>query len=516
MTAHALRLENPFSASHAAFADIVAMLGGGDAMRMQHADLERRLHGDGMELLRFLLQDHLQLRGATEPRVRVVDSDGDALTHVRPVTRPVMSIFGEVDVPRLSYGGREKSSLRPQDAALNLTDDRYSLEVRRRVSEAAAKLSIAEAVHGVEAQSGAHVPHRQAEELTVRAAFDFDAFYAGTRATGTVPETAGTILVLTTDGKGVPMRRADLRDATRRAAEKRSPKLSKRQSKGEKRNQKRMSTVAAVYTIAPFQRSPAEIVSELKSERDATEARRPRPEAKRVWASLEKEPAAVIEEMFLEALRRDPTKAKVWVALVDGNETQITLLRAGARKHGVEVVLVLDLMHVLTYLWAAAWSFFPEGSVEGQQWVTERLLTILDGRSSDVAAGIRRKSTLNGLSKNERAAADVCANYLIKYRAMLRYDVCLAVGYPIATGVIEGACRYLVKDRMEITGARWSLAGAEAILKLRALLASGDFEEYWAFHEAAEFERVHAQHYAEGAPPSTAPVPSRPKLRLVK
>ena len=104
---------------------------------------------------------------------------------------------------------------------------------------------------------------------------------------------------------------------------------------------------------------------------------------------------------------------------------------------------------------------------------------------------MRRTATNRGLSPSRRAAADTCADYLITYKAYLRYDEYLAAGFPIATGVIEGACRYLVKDRMDITGARWSVQGAESVLRLRALRASGDFEAYWAFHQDCELHRNH-------------------------
>jgi len=120
------------------------------------------------------------------------------------------------------------------------------------------------------------------------------------------------------------------------------------------------------------------------------------------------------------------------------------------------------------------------------------------GKSSDVAAGIRRSATLRELRAANRKPADKCANYLLKYGLRLHYDSYLAKGLPIATGVIEGACRYLVKDRMDITGARWGLLGAEAVLQLRSLRASGDFDEYWTFHEKREWERNHAARYADG------------------
>jgi hypothetical protein len=145
---------------------------------------------------------------------------------------------------------------------------------------------------------------------------------------------------------------------------------------------------------------------------------------------------------------------------------------------------------------------------------------ILLGNSSRVAAGIRISATKLGMSAKKREPIDACATYLINMRKYLRYDRYLAAGYPIATGVIEGVCRHLVKDRMEITGARWSLKGAEAVLKLRSLVASGDFDEYWQFHLQQEYQRNHADHYADGEPPKPIspldPERKGPSLRLVK
>jgi hypothetical protein len=129
--------------------------------------------------------------------------------------------------------------------------------------------------------------------------------------------------------------------------------------------------------------------------------------------------------------------------------------------------------------------------------VDERLFRLLCGGVSDVAAGMRRSATKRGLTAAQRQPIDRCANYLLRLKGHLRYDRYLAAGFPIATGVIEGACRYLVKDRMDITGARWTVAGAEAVLRLRALRASGDFEEYWAFHEACHHKATHLDRYAD-------------------
>ena len=174
------------------------------------------------------------------------------------------------------------------------------------------------------------------------------------------------------------------------------------------------------------------------------------------------------------------------------------------------------MIHVLEYLWKAAFALLgrrksDKSTTATERWVTNHLLEILRGRSSDVAAGIRRSATLRKLPTKKRAAVDDCADYLLKYRPYLRYDVYLQAGLPIATGVIEGACRHLVNDRMGITGACWSLRGAEAVLKLRSLMASNDLDEYWAFHEKTEWTRNHATSY-RGRPPTTRP-PLKPALR---
>lgn len=144
------------------------------------------------------------------------------------------------------------------------------------------------------------------------------------------------------------------------------------------------------------------------------------------------------------------------------------------------------------------WSFFDKGEPAAEEWVAAQARKILHGKSAQVAAGIRRRATTYGYSAAERAGADEAARYLDNKKDYLDYATALAKGWPIATGIIEGACRHIVKDRMDITGARWGLEGAEAILKLRALIATGDLEDYWRFHLRREHERIHHARYRDG------------------
>lgn len=525
MSAHAvarkLSVVNGYLSAQEKFDEIINQLRSTEAHKMTHSELEAFLDTEGRELLRRLLQAHLDERGPGTVAEPVIDANGQPHTHQRAHTRAIESIFGEVTLIRQGYGGCGLQSLHPLDAELNLPPERYSHTVRQHVAEAAAKASFDEVVATIAGHTGAHIPKRQVEELVARAAQDFDAFYEQ-RCQGTVQRVCapGEVLVISIDGKGVPLLRSDLRPATQAAAAKQELHLEHRLSKGEKSQRKRLATVATVYTIEPWVRTPEQIVRELHPiDAPVTEAR-PRPEDKRVWASLEHSPEEVITQAFEEAARRDPARTKRWVALVDGNPTQLSLLQATAAKWGIALVIILDLIHVLEYLWKAAWALFVEGDPAAEAWVSEHLGAILRGRSSQVAAGLRRSATWRGLSEQQRAPVDRCADYLLKYREFLRYDQYLAAGFPIATGVIEGACRYLVKDRMELTGARWRLEGAEAVLRLRALRASGDFEEYWEFHLAQEHQRHHATRYAEGNVPEVTHKHKgqrkAPHLRLVK
>ena len=148
---------------------------------------------------------------------------------------------------------------------------------------------------------------------------------------------------------------------------------------------------------------------------------------------------------------------------------------------------------------------FSDQEIEADRWTRGRLLEILRGKASLVAAGMRRSATLREMAAAERKPVDDCADYLLNYSPYLQYDKALAEGVPIATGVIEGVCRHLVQDRMNLTGARWSLSGAEAVLRLRALRSSNDFDAYWEFHEQQEYQRHHASHYADHRVPETVP-----------
>ena len=491
-----------FERSQARFAELIGWAASEQACGLEHSELEVRLAEDARELARQVLQDQLDLRAGVEPRLGgVVGRDGTLRRSVeRGHERDLHTVLGEVHVTRLAYRAAGSENLYPVDAQLNLPSARHSHGIRRLAALEAPRSSFEDAQAAIVRQTGQQIGTRQLRELTLAGAQDVGAFYA--QRERTLPN-GEDLLVLSCDAKGVVMRPEALREQTRTYAQGASGKLKTRLSKGEKTARKRMAEIVTVYELAPEPRTAADILPDPDTPAPAA---RTRPKANNKWlkASVTDDASAVIAEMFNEADRRDPDRQRAWVALVDGNNHQIDRIKIEARKLKVKIPIVVDFIHVLEYLWSACWCFFQEGDPAAEQWVHEKALAMLEGKAGIVAAAIRRKATRLALEPNKRQGADRCADYLLAKRPYLDYPTALKNGWPIATGVIEGACRHLVKDRMDITGARWGLAGAEAILTLRALISNGDFDQYWTFHLAQELRRVHASRYALGAIPAPA------------
>lgn len=465
---------------------LIGELAGFESQSCEHGEIEQHLHRGGTEVMRQLFQCYLnRVSAAEEQREGIVGAEGTVRRYARVRRRQLMSVFGRVEVCRLGYSARGTDSVFALDAQLNLPLQCYSHGLRERVGEAVACGSYEAAIEQIARHTGGQIAKRQAQEVSQGLAVDFEPFYQH-RQVARKQDRNQELLVLSMDGKGIVMRHEDLREATRERAATAQHKLSSRLSRGEKRNRKRMATVASVYEVGTHIRSAQQI---MLSESAGARPGAPKPTQKRVWASVQRSMAEVLDEVLGEARRRDPQGKRVWVMLVDGHEGQLREVYAAIKRHGAKVTVVQDFIHVVEYLWDAVWCLYEQGDPCAEQWVRERAIAILQSKSSEVAAGMRRSATRRGLSPAARAALDTCAEYLLKNRERLDYAQALKVGLPIATGVIEGACRHLIKQRMECSGARWSLKGAEAVLRLRALRMSGDWDDYMTFHKRAERRR---------------------------
>jgi hypothetical protein len=340
------------------------------------------------------------------------------------------------------------------------------------------------------------VGKRQIEQLTVRASVDVEAFY---RARTPVPCTDDTPLILSFDGEGIVMRPEDLRENTRKAAAaKGGNKMKTRLASGEKLGRKRMAMIGALYDADVAVRTVDDVI--VPDDDDPDRPRHPGPKAFNKWliGSVTDNTQTVISAVFDQAEQRDPHHRRPWVVLVDGAKAQIEQILTEAEIRDVTVHIVVDVIHVLEYLWKATWCFHPaDDHTAAETWVAGHARTILAGNVHQTVTDLRLQAKNAGLATDKQEVIDKVCGYLENKSPYLGYDIALASGWPIATGIIEGACRHLVKDRLDITGARWGPEGAEAVLKLRALINNGDFDAYFAWHLKQEHQRVHQARYQD-------------------
>ena len=373
--------------------------------------------------------------GSTAPPA--VGADG--ITRSRPETghrRLLSTLFCTVRVSRCAWRRPGAGNVCPADAAFSLPASRHSRSLARLAALEAARGSFEAAHAAITGRCGPVIGKRQAGQAVVKAAGDIAAFYAA------------RLLVISADGKGVVMRPEALRPATAKAAARRG-RMRTRLAAGEKPNRKRMATLTCVYDAESAPRRPHDVIAPPGG-RHGRRKLRPRPKAKAKWlaGSVEHDPVEVIAAAFDQAEARDPAHRRPWVVLVDGAEHQLDLIRAEAAQRGVAISIVIDLVHVLEYLWKAAWCLHAAADPAAEHWVAVQALAVLAGDSARVAAEITAEAEAAGLTADQRHGADTCVRYLTNKHEFLRYDQALAAGWPIATGVIEGACRHLIGDRL--------------------------------------------------------------------
>ena len=402
--------------------------------------------------------------------------------------RALATLFGTVTVTRCAWRKPGAPNWHPADAALSLPARRHSHTLAKLAVIEAARGSFDDAREAVTRRCGPVIGKRQIEESVVHAAADIPAFYA---ARVPHPWTSSTLLIMSADCQGIVMRPGALRAATAKAAAKLG-KMRTRLAAGEKPNRKRMACLAAVYDAEPAKRRPHDVIAPPGGRHGGRELP-PGPKALARWlaGSVRNDPAEVIAAMYDEAEARDPAHLRTWVVLVDGAEHQLDLIRAEAVRRGVTIHIIIDIIHVLEYIWGASWCFHEAGDPAAEDWVAVKALAVLAGDSTRAAQEITAEADAAGLAGSRRTGADACVRYLGNKHGFLRYDQALAAGWPIATGVIEGACRHLIADRLSISGSRWGLDGAEAVLTPRAVISNGDFSEYWRFHLEREHQRLY-------------------------
>jgi hypothetical protein len=461
----------------------------------------------GRELLCGLVQLSLDAQAGREARVaQVTGRDGVRRARAeRGHARPVLTRLGKVVVRRIGYraGIKGVPSLFPRDAVLNLPPCGYSWGLQRLAVMFCRSGSYEQAHEFVLAAAGVRVGKRQLEQITAAAAADAERFCQdGPRDQAQLAGAAGQgrprpPLAISADGKGVAMLPQARRRRTR-APDERVRIFEKRAGTGEKKGCKRMAETGCVFDVA-VPDGPARIPEQVMLPDPGGPPARPHAVNRWYACDITAGRDVTIGKVFDEADRRDPGHLRTWIALVDGDIYQLGLIQAQAAARGITLAIVIDFIHVLEYLWKAAWCFHAPRDPAMEDWVTAQGLAILHGRAAAVIARIRQLAADHPPRPGGEHAKIIrkTLHYLDAKQPYLDYPAALANGWPIATGVIEGACRHLVQDRMGITGARWGLEGAQAILWLRAINASGDTSAYWDYHITQERQRNHLSRYQD-------------------
>ena len=457
------------------FDNLLDFVTGEEAHTAQVYAIERGLLSRLLALGRQLLALFLAVRARAIDHTAVLDEQGNAIAYHSDKRRSYLSIFGLIDFARPYFyaravGSADSLSASPLDAELGLPLDRYSDLVREMSESLAVEVPYAKTASFFERFFGLSLSSRVLSEMIERDACDVAAFYQGKPAPPVGEE--GALLILQADGKGVPLVRNEQGVL-----------------------QKKEAIVTGLYTSTRRVRSAEAVVASFYGKDKETAAcaedrarSSGRPRHKQLWATLAGKDAA-LDRLQNRVAPRQGRHIKAQVALCDGDSA----LQARIEARFPDFELVLDFVHVSGYLWKAAEVLF-EAQEQRQGWVEQQALELLGGASEAVIEQVESQAAQRGSWRREKLRQ--VAAYFRRNQARMHYDRYLARGWPIASGVIEGACRHLVKDRCEGTGMRWTKPGAEALLSLRSVYVNGDWEAYHGFHR----QRAYRRRYGQAAP----------------
>ncbi len=413
--------------------------------------------------------------------------DGTTLNkEKRLLWKNYFSVFGKFGVPRTCYRTNGLDGVMPLDAQANLPERSYSYLLQDWMNLLSIRDTFGEASVTLSKLLGLGVSPSRFEVVNRESANSYDEFYENKEVP--TSENEGEIQVIGFDGKGVPVIKSE------------AAKIQSRLGKGEKRQKTKEAIVGVSYTTDPKVRTAKEVAENLvypekeakrRKEAKKQEVKSPpiRAQNPRRMASLERSKKEVMEEIIADAKKRDLDNQRPLVVVMDGALGLWTLLTS--LLSGVKWVGILDIIHVAEYLWKVGNALHGEKTPEGRKWVYNHLLAILQGRVGRVIGGLKQSLRKRKLKSGQRKALRDAISYFENHREWMHYDEYLAAGYPIGSGVVESTCGHTVKSRMEGTGRRWSIKGAESTLLLRSVYTSKDWDAYWEAHRKLERKRLY-------------------------
>ena len=456
------------------FERLLALVTGPEAHTATMDQMERSLFRQVLRLGFRLLQLFVAVRVEAESHASQASRDGTRLPYHSQKPRDYFSIFGKLTFERAYFYALGPGGQSPLDETLSLPERCYSDLLMESAELLGVEGAYRKGLCVVARLLGLSLPELALETSVAEHSQTVKAYYAQKASFPSAEE--GPILVAQADGKGVPMVRRETAD------------LKVRRGKGDKKTRKKEAIATAVYTIEPYYRTPQDVVNALFKKGDPPPDR-PAPHHKQVFASLRgKDPA--IKRLAAWATRREGEHIRERVALTDGAEP----LQKHVLAKLIGFTLILDIIHTDEYLWKAGTAIYGETDPHRAEWVETQMLDILSSRSDEVIRRLEGKAAT--LHRRSQAASSLrgVANYLRRNQPYMDYAEYLRRGWPIGTGVVEGTCRHLVKDRMELSGMRWTMAGAGALLALRSVNENGDWDDFHAFRRVQRHQRLYRTH----------------------
>ena len=453
--------------------------------------IERGLFRRLLRLGAKLLLLFFVIRAQNSSREPLQMEDGQELPYHSEKKRTYFSIFGKLPFWRPYFYKTGAEGRSPLDAELSLGSDRYS-DFLREMSEYLGVYAVYNKVTDLQERFfDLDLSTRVLQKVIAVDAVDVEAFYAQKPAPS--PAEEAEILVIQADGKGVPMVLETLAE----------PKV--RLGKGEKRGRKKEAIVTTVYTIDSAPRTPEQVVASFFYQDQGSAARkaaskRPKPQNKHIWATLDGKDTA-LARLAKQVAPRQGSHILHKVALCDGCEA----LQSRIETQFPDFNLILDFIHANEYLWKVGNSLLGETNEQRTEWVANQTLQMLSGHTEQIIAEFRSLAQDAQSTAAQRKQLTKTANYFERNLPYMDYPTYLAKGWPIASGVIEGACRHFVKDRFELSGMRWTQEGAENLLHLRAVAENGDWDAYHDYRKRQRHDRLYNIPFpSQGSPEAQA------------
>ena len=437
-----------------------------------------------LKLGKLLLEGYFAERGTGDIGPELKKDDTIFKKESRLYGRDYFSIFGKIKVPRSCYRTSNKPGIMPLDAMVNLPSRCYSYLLQEWMDHLVIGDSYEECKKTLNKLLGLNIHVNTLETINIESSIDYDKFYEVKQLAS--PETEGEIQVQSYDGKGVPV------------IKKEAANLQAKLGKGEKRQKKKEALVGVSYTVDKNIRTPEEVAEnlifpEIAKQKKEKEKKTEPPKAQNIrrMASLERSKEEVIKEISNDAKKRNPTGKRINVVLMDGALHLWNLV--ASQLSGIKFIGILDIIHVLTYLWDVGNALYGEKSKDGKDWVYKHLLLILHGNVGRVIGGLKQILIKRKLKSKQKVVLEKAIRYFENHKKWMCYNVYLKEGYPIGSGVVESSCCHTVKSRMEGSGRRWSIQGAESTLLLRSIYTSNDWDEYWQTHMNLEEGRLYKE-----------------------